>query len=216
MRVVARHAGCLAFEETSALAEVDGLMADVPGILKVCRDALGGWHAMTLSAVIVHLRWRHLSRVCDVRWRRFRRVLRSGTMTGFATYALFRRLNRARFGDAQFSSGMALKATEQIRIRREGSILDSGGVAMAGGERESTVLVLREPVFEVSVFVELRDVSDRLRACTEGPALSGAHRQSLRVMGLRLLYGNLGMANGAGLRRNEILRHEQNGCETRR
>ena len=159
MWVVAGHARRLAFEETSALAEVDRLMADIPGILEVGRDALRGRHAMALSAFLVELRW-----LVDVGGARLRGVLRSGTMAGFAAHSRFKGPDRARFVDAEFAGGMALKAAEHTRIRSEGLVLDSCRCAMARGEGESAIGVEGEAMFEVGVLVDLRDVSDGLRA----------------------------------------------------
>ena len=137
-------------------------------------------------------------------------------MAGFAADTGFGRLNSPLFGDTELASGMAMKAAEHTRIRREGLVLDSRCCAMARGESESTIGIEREAMFEVGVLVQLRDVGDGLRACSEGPTSILSFRERLRVMGFLLFRGDFGMADGAGLRRNELLRHQQCDRETRR
>ena len=68
VRSVTRQARQLsgALEKATALTEIDRLMTDVPGIIKVGGDALGGRHAMALAAKIVYLRGLEVAGIPDV------------------------------------------------------------------------------------------------------------------------------------------------------
>jgi len=209
VRVVAPEAGqfAAAFQKTCALAEVHGLMPDVPGIIEVSFDAASGRHAVALAAQIVQFGRGEASRVGDIAARRLGRVRAAGSMTCFAADTRLRGKDCSRFGKLQNACGMALKAAQNRRIGSEGLVSNavSGGVSWS--ESEATrFFIPGEAVLGISVFIGLRDVGFRLRARAESPAAIRITRQGLRVMrfGLRMLL--IRMTCRAGFRTCEILR----------
>ncbi len=121
MRIMAVQAGELAFalQKTGALAEVHRLMPHVPGILEIRSHALGRRHPMTLPALVVHLRRRQPPRILNILARRCRRVICPCPVARFTTHSGFGRLNRPRCVDSRLPRRMALKAPQNIRVRRE-------------------------------------------------------------------------------------------------
>lgn len=148
MRIMARNAGGFAFEKARALAEVNRLMTDVPRIVEVRGHALSGRHAMALSAFFVETHG-----PVDVVFPGFQRMLRSGTMAGFTTHSGLKGLDGALVVDTQFARRMALEASENSCVRREGLVLDPGYIAMPGRKRETALRVFREAVFKVGILV---------------------------------------------------------------
>ena len=62
-------------------------------------------------------------------------------------------------------------------------------------------------MFQVSIFVHLRNISNRLRPRAERPPLA-VELECPRVMRARLRGRDLRMANGAGVRSRELLRRK--------
>jgi len=86
MRVMAADARQfpLAFQEAGALAEVYGLVANVPGVVEIGGDALCRRHAMALAAKAVQSSCGQAFGIRDVIAAGLGRVVCSGAVAGFA------------------------------------------------------------------------------------------------------------------------------------
>lgn len=105
MRIVARQARQLAFtlQETGALAQIDRLMPDIPGIVKIRRHALRRRHPVALPAQLIHLDGRECFGIHDVVLTGSRCVSDTRPMAGLAANPHLVRLNRTLFAESNFS-----------------------------------------------------------------------------------------------------------------
>ena len=100
------------------MAEVDGLVSDVPGIVEVGGDAIRQGHAMTLAAEIVQLSGGETTGVADVAGDGGSGVGGPGTVAGFAADAGFGGGDGAQWRKLQLTGGVALKAAQEVGIGR--------------------------------------------------------------------------------------------------
>lgn len=196
--IVAGGAAKVAFLEAGALAEGDGLVADVPGVLPVDVFAGLGGLAMAGAAEVVEA-----GGVEDFGAEELG-VVGSGAVAGLALDAEFGGLNARLACEREFTGGVALEAAEDLGAGVEDAVFDAVGVSVAGGESfRVRAGVVGEAVFEVVVGVEAGDGGGGLATGTEGPDVSAAGEGI--GMGRAFLGGGLGLVTfGAGRRAREL------------
>src|SRR5579859_3166068 len=111
MGIVAREArqSAAALSKTRALAQVDGLVPHIPGIVPVDGHTLGSGRPVTLAAEVVQLRRRKVRRISDVRSRRFSGVRGSRAVTSLAAYPRFADPRLSRIVEGDRAGGMTFK-----------------------------------------------------------------------------------------------------------
>ena len=114
------------------MAEVNGLVADVPGIVEVGRGGKG--HAVALAAEIVELGGGEAAGVVDVVGGGRGGVDGTGSVAGFAADAGFGGGDGTRRSKLQLTGGVALETAHEVGIGGEGWVNDTGGGAMAGSK----------------------------------------------------------------------------------
>jgi hypothetical protein len=169
---MARDAGELPFRrrEAATLAQVHGLVANVPGVRPVCRRACRYRHSVTRAATVVELGCACLLQADDVLLRRILGMSGGGSMTSLAPDSEFERLNGTSRSQIQGSGRMALKAAEDLRAGTQCSIGDAGStlVTRSGCERVG-LAIPTEAMLDVSVLPGLTDEGTSLGSGSKGP-----------------------------------------------
>ena len=134
MRFVAGEAAerAAALAKANALAQVDGLVAHVPGVIPVDGHSLRRGRPVTLPAEFIQLRRRQRARIPDVLPRRILRMVRSGPVARFAAHAWFADVRFSGRTERDRTGGVAFEASRDAGVGIAGPIEQPGGLRQRG------------------------------------------------------------------------------------
>src|SRR5215469_7147702 len=119
MRAMTRQTGKLAcaLQKAATLAQVNGLMAHVPSEIPIEGDVSAGSHAMTAAAKVIQLRSGELSGIHKPVAPRIGRVLRSRSVTTFATNTILGEMDLSFFIERDRPGGVAFETAFDPELR---------------------------------------------------------------------------------------------------
>ncbi len=178
----------MAFREAAALAEVERLMARIPGVVPVRIVAGRRRFAMARSARLVERGRREDFRISDSRLDPLQPDMRNSRPVASLTLdSALERHNARSIRQLQRTRRMTLKATQDRRTGIECSISFARWCPVARRERHSfRFLEVRKSVLEVVFFIQTADKGNRLFARPEGPIARGLGKGRSQRMFRRL------------------------------